>query len=223
VRIHVAMSYTQPLARRFLALMNEPGPKSVALSGGRTPRDFFLLLATDLLDRVPWERLTLFQVDERCVAPDHAESNWRQIKETLLDAVPGARAHPMRAETPDADAGYERLLRTMLPLNSDGMPIFDLVLLGLGTDGHTASLFPGTAALNETRRAVVRNAVPQLNAERVTLTYPVINSARHRWFLLRGADRREVFREVLSGQHPAGRIRDPEWFVEPETLAAQHE
>ncbi len=223
VVIHVARHYTRPFRRRFLEVVGAPGPKYIALSGGRTPRDLFHLLATQWREDVPWDRIDFFQVDERCVPPDHADSNWRQIQELILDVVPGARAHRMRAETPDAADDYDKLLRASLPLDSGGVPVFDVVLLGLGADGHTASLFPGTAALSETRRAVVRNAVPQLGTERITLTYPVLNAARHRWFILRGADRREVFQQVLAGQHPAGRVREPEWFVEPETLAPQSE
>jgi 6-phosphogluconolactonase len=219
VRIHVAHRYTNPLRKRFLEVVREPGEKFIAVSGGRTPREFFTLLATELRNEIPWHRITWFQVDERCVPPDHADSNWRQFRETILNAVPEARAHRMRAEDQDAAAAYEAHLRATLPLNTEGVPVFDIVLLGLGADGHTASLFPGTQALDETERAVVRNSVPQLNTERITLTYPVLNAARHRWFILRGADRREVFAEVRAGRHPAGLIREPEWFVEPETLA----
>jgi 6-phosphogluconolactonase len=219
VRIHVAHRYTRPLRKRFLEVVREPGEKFIALSGGRTPHEFFTLLATELRNEIPWHRTTWFQVDERCVPPDHADSNWRQIRETILDAVPQARAHRMRAEQDGAAGEYETLLRATLPLDEVGVPVFDIVLLGLGTDGHTASLFPGTQALEETERAVLRNTVAQLNTGRITLTYPVLNAARHRWFILRGADRSEVFAQVRAGQHPAGRIRDPEWFVEPDTLA----
>lgn len=217
-RVHVATPYTAALIPRFLDLVNEPGDKFIALSGGRTPREFFTLLATENRGRIPWDRVEFFQVDERCVSPDHADSNWKQIKETILDLVPEAQAHRVRAEHPHGAEGYETLIRAALPANEDGVPVFDFVLLGLGPDGHTASLFPGTAALDEMQRAVVRNAVPQLSTHRVTLTFPVLNAARHRWFILRGADRRNVFHEVQDGQHPAGRIREPEWFVEPDVL-----
>ncbi len=217
-RVHVATPYTTALLPRFLDLVNEPGEKFIALSGGRTPREFFSLLATECRACVPWDRVEFFQVDERCVPPGHADSNWLQIKEAILDVVPDARAHRIRAENPHGAEGYETLLRAALPANDAGVPVFDLVLLGLGLDGHTASLFPGTRALDETQRAVVRNAVPQLHTHRVTLTFPVLNAARNRWFILRGADRRTVLREVQAGQHPAGRIHNPEWFVEPEVL-----
>lgn len=219
-RIHVATPYTAALLPRFIDLVNEPGEKFIALSGGSTPREFFTLIATEYRSHIPWDRIEFFQVDERCVPPDHADSNWKQIKELILDTVPEAQAHRVRAEYPHGAEGYETLIRVALPSNADGVPVFDLVLLGLGPDGHTASLFPGTPALDETKRAVARNAVPQLDAHRVTLTFPVLNAARNRWFILRGADRRTVFREVLNGEHPAGRIRDPEWFVEPEVTAS---
>lgn len=219
-RIHVSTPYTTALLPRFIELVNEPGEKFIALSGGRTPREFFTLLATEYRSRVPWERVEFFQVDERCVPPDHPDSNWRQIKETILDVVPEAHAHRVRAEHPHGAEGYETLLRAALPQNDAGVPVFDLVLLGIGGDGHTASLFPATTALNETQRAIVRHAVPQLSTHRVTLTFPVLNAARHRWFILRGADRRTVFREVLAGQHPAGQIHEPKWFVEPDVVEA---
>lgn len=217
-RIHVATPYTAALLPRFLSLVHEPGEKFIALSGGRTPREFLTLLVTEHRTRVPWDRIEFFQVDERCVPADHADSNWRQIQETILDAVPEAQAHRIRAEHPHGAEAYETLVRAALPENGAGVPVFDLVLLGLGADGHTASLFPSTTALDEMQRAVIRHAVPQLNTHRVTLTFPVLNAARHRWFILRGADRRQVFREVLAGQHPAGRVRDPEWIVEPDVL-----
>lgn len=215
-RVHVATPYTAALAPRFLELVNEPGEKFIALSGGRTPREFFALLTTEYRNRIPWGRVEFFQVDERCVPPDHDDSNWKQIQETILDRVPEAQAHRVRAEHPHGAEGYETLIRAALPSNDDGVPVFDLVLLGLGPDGHTASLFPGTAALDETQRAVARNAVSQLDAHRVTLTFPVLNAARNRWFIVRGVDRRIAFREALNGHHPAGRIRSPEWFIEPE-------
>lgn len=217
-RVHAATPYTDALIPRFLELVNEPGEKFIALSGGRTPREFFALLATEYRSRIPWDRVEFLQVDERCVPPDHDDSNWKQIQETILDLVPEAQAHRVRAEHPHGAEGYETLIRAALPSNEDGVPVFDLVLLGLGPDGHTASLFPGTAALDETQRAVVRNTVPQLDTHRVTLTFPVLNAARHRWFILRGADRRDIFREVQAGRHPAGRIHAPEWFVEPDVL-----
>ena len=217
-RVHVGTPYTSVLVPRFLEVLKEPGPKRVALSGGRTPRELFSLLATDYRDRVPWDRLALFQVDERCVPPDHADSNWRHIRETILDVVPDVEAHRMRAEEPGAADDYDVLLRQLLPRDAAGVPVFDIVLLGLGPDGHTASLFPDTEALTVTDRFVVRNAVPQLDTERITLTYPALNAARHRWFILRGADRRRVFEEVRAGQHPAVCIRDPEWFVEPDVV-----
>ena len=138
------------------------------------------------------------------------------IRESLLDFVPGIDAHRMCTESPAAAKEYELLMMQELPLNGAGVPIFDLVLLGLGPDGHTASLFPGTPALGETRHLVVRNPVPQLDTKRITMTFPLLNAARRRWFIARGEHLRRVFEEVRAGQHPAGRIRDPDWFIEPE-------
>lgn len=219
-RVFVAMPYTDALCAAFLDVVAAPGHKYIALSGGRTPREFLGLLAGELRSRVPWSRISLYQVDERCVPQDHPESNWRMIRETLLDAVPGIEAHRIRTESRAAAKEYEQLISQNLPLNGAGVPIFDLVLLGLGQDGHTASLFPGTPALGETRRLVVRNPVPQLNTERITMTLPLLNTARRRWFIARGEPLRRVLEEVRAGQHPASRIREPDWFIEPEVAGA---
>lgn len=215
-RVHIAEPYTDALCPRFIELVREPGAKYVALSGGRTPCAFFEQIAEEFRAEIPWERVEFFQVDERCAPPNHPESNWRNIEALILSRVPEARGHRMRAEAPDGAEAYAGLIDAKLPKNDAGVPVFDLVVLGLGPDGHTASLFPDTPALLEEAKTVVRNPVPQLATERLTLTFPVLNAARNRWFTVRGADRADMVQEVLEGKHPAGRVRDPEWFVEPD-------
>ena len=217
-RVTVSAPYTDALIPAFLQVVNEPGHKFIGLSGGNTPRAFLRRLAGEFRAQVPWDRVSLYQVDERSVPPDHPESNWKMIRESLLDAVPGIEAHRMRPEDPSGAEDYEALVRRNLPCNDAGVPVFDLLQLGLGPDGHTASLFPGTRALDEVQRLVVKNEVPQLGTVRMTMTYPLINAARHRWFIATGAGLRGIFNEVLAGSHPAGKIRDPEWFVEPEVV-----
>ena len=186
----------------------------IAVSGGSTPKALFHKLATRYRDAVPWGRITLFQVDERSVPPDDPQSNWRMLRETLLDHVPEARAHRIRAGEVGAADAYEELLRREVPAGPDGIPVLDLVLLGMGADGHTASLFPRSPALDERDRLVVSNPVPQLDTTRVTMTYPLLNAARHRWFLVRGADKAAAFSRAQKGELPAGAIHDAVWFVD---------
>lgn len=181
----------------YLAFNAVPGPLTVALSGGSTPKKLYELLAQPpYLEKVPWERVEFFFGDERAVPPDHKDSNYRMAHEALLSKVP-SKAHRMEAESGNA-AGYEQLVRERVPAGGKGVPRFDLVLLGIGADGHTASLFPGTQALDEREKLVVLNEVPQLNTRRMTFTYPLINAARKVWVLAPGAEKRQVVQECLA-------------------------
>ena len=202
------------VAERLTDLLGGLRQATVAVSGGSTPRELFRLLAGAAGDSAPWGRVSIFQVDERCVPPDHSDSNWRMLAEELLSKRPEIRAFRMETERRDAPEAYEALLRQHVPLNEEGIPVLDVVLLGMGPDGHTASLFPETEALRVNDRLVVRNAVPQLNTERVTMTFPLLNAAKHRWFLVRGADKAQAFARVQRGELPAARIVEPEWFVD---------
>jgi 6-phosphogluconolactonase len=187
------------------------GRARIAVSGGSTPKAAFQLLADPdqpFRKRMPWEDLELFWVDERTVPPDHADSNYRMTKEALLDHVPlqPQQVHRMEGELePEAAAArYESELRNAFRLEGAEAPRFDLILLGMGGDGHTASLFPHTEAIHEMGRLVTANQVPQMNTWRMTLTWPVINHARSVFFLVAGADKAERVREVFMGP------RDPE-------------
>jgi len=184
------------------------GVARVAISGGTTPKAMFALLADaaqPYVKQVPWDRLELFWVDERCVPPDDAESNYRMTKEALLSKVPLAaeRVHRMEGELePEvAAARYESEIRNAFKLEGAETPTFDLVLLGMGDDGHTASLFPHTEALNEMSRIVVANHVPQKETWRITLTWPVINQGREVAFLIEGAGKAQVLHDVLLGPY----------------------
>ena len=180
-----------------------------ALSGGSTPRGLYQLLAgPDFARRIPWDATHLFQVDERAVPPDDAESNFRMIREAMLSRVPlpSEHFHRMAAEFGDLGEAAERYaeeIAEFLRPEPGGWPRFDLVLLGLGPDGHTASLFPGTAALDEQTRWVVPNRVEKLQTWRLTLTFPVINSAAEVIFLVAGADKGEIVQRVLHSSLPA--------------------
>lgn len=201
------------------------GRFAVALSGGSTPKGMFALLAGDPTLRacVPWEKLHVFWGDERPVGPDHADSNYRMAREALLAHVPipGTQVFRIRGEAPDpaqAAAEYEATLRAALGGGADApddtLPAFDLVLLGLGPDGHTASLFPGTTALAETRRWVVSNWVGKLDSERITLTAPLLNAARHVLFLAGGDDKAPALKSVLEGPFEPQQL--PAQLIHPE-------
>jgi 6-phosphogluconolactonase len=204
-------------ADRFVALAREAvaerGRFAVALSGGSTPKRLYQLLAAEpYRDQVAWDRVHVFWGDERSVPPDDEQSNYHVAREALLSHVPipANQIHRMAAERADRDAAakeYEAILAATFGLAPDGPPpAFDLVLLGLGTDGHTASLFPHTAALKETARWVVANHVPQLNTDRMTFTAALINAARFVLFLVVGADKAARLIEVVEGAHDPERL-----------------
>lgn len=193
------------------------GDAAIALSGGSTPKLMGSLLATAAYrERVEWARLQIFWGDERWVPIGSPESNAGEAKRAFLDLVgiPPNRVHPYEIEgvTPEESAGrYEALIRSIV-LGSE-IPVFDLVLLGMGEDGHTASLFPGTAAVHESERLVVANEVPKLDATRLTFTPPLINAARQVVFLAAGSGKAERLSEVLEG--PVDIDRLPAQAVRP--------
>jgi 6-phosphogluconolactonase len=189
------------------------GRARIAISGGSTPKAAFQLLADPnqpWRSRMPWDKLELYWVDERCVPPDDQESNFRMTREALLDQVPlrPEMIHRMEGELDPEEAAsrYESGLRNNFRLEGAEVPHFDLVQLGIGPDGHTASLFPHTEALNEMMRLSVSNHVPQMNAWRITLTWPVINQARSVFFLVSGVDKAGVLKEVLTGVRDVERL-----------------
>jgi 6-phosphogluconolactonase len=181
------------------------GRFSVALSGGSTPRTLHALLAAPpFRDQVDWSQVQFYWGDERTVAPDDPESNFRMARETLLDKVPihEAQIHRVQTELMDphkAAAAYEDELRREFALSAGHLPRFDLIFLGMGPDGHTASLFPHTEALKAMGRLVVANFVPKLGASRITLTAPVLNAAAVVAFLVAGQDKADALAAVLEG------------------------
>ncbi len=179
---------------------------TVALAGGSTPKKLYALLATDpAFAAFPWASTHFFFGDERHVAPRHPESNFFMVEQTLLstDLVPKENVHRIHAELPDARqaaADYEVELRSFFsePQRHGGFPRFDVILLGMGPDGHTASLFPDTPALNEKARWVVANPVEKLKTDRITLTFPVLDSARAVLLLVAGDDKAEKIGEIFG-------------------------
>ena len=189
------------------------GRVRIAFSGGSTPKATFALLADPahpFLHRMPWNELELFFVDERTVPPDHPESNYRMTRESLLDKVSlrPEQIHRIQGELePEAAAAeYEFDIRRAFRLEGAEIPRFDIVTLGMGDDGHTASLFPHTAALHEMGRLAVANQVPQKDTWRITLTWPVINHAREVFFLIAGSDKAEPLKEVFTGAKDIERL-----------------
>jgi 6-phosphogluconolactonase len=207
-------------ADRVTEAVDAHGRFTVALAGGSTPRALYARLAQEpWRSRLPWPAIHLFWGDERHVPPDHPDSNFRMVRETLLDVapVPPGNVHRIRAEDPDAAraaAAYEAELRAFFQLAPGELPRFDLVLLGLGDDAHTASLFPGSAALHERERLVAAPWISTLQTFRITLTPPVLNRAAHVVFLVSGEGKAAALRAVLAGESLPERY--PAQIVHPE-------
>ena len=196
------------------------GRARIAISGGSTPKAAFALLADPTQPwrrRMPWERIDLWWVDERCVPPDHQDSNYRMTREALLDHVPlkPEQIHRMEGELePEAAASrYESELRNSFRLEGAEAPRFDVVALGMGPDGHTASLFPHTPALHELGRLVTANYIAQKDTWRITLTWPVINRSAQVFFLVSGEDKAQILREVWMGPRDTERL--PSQLIAP--------
>lgn len=226
-----AAELAQKAAEQWVVLAQQAiansGRFTVALSGGSTPKTLYSLLASpEYRGRVDWLRVHLFWGDERCVPPDHPESNYRMVREALLGKIeiPPKNIHRMKGEISpeEAAASYEVELAQFFHLDPGALPRFDLVLLGLGEDGHTASLFPGSAALQETTRLVTTAYVERLHAHRLTLTLPVLNAAAQVSFLISGASKTTKVQEILGAgaaqvDYPAARIAPADgrltWFI----------
>ncbi len=181
--------------------VRKEGKFTVALSGGSTPKRLLALLATK--PSVPWDKIYFFWGDERHVPPDDDESNYRMAREALLSKVPVPaenifRIHSEEKDADDAAQQYEKTLRDFFHLSPGQVPRFDLIFLGLGPDGHAASLFPDSAALNERKRLVVANWVEKFKTDRITFTFPVLNAAACVIFLASGPDKAPILHQVLE-------------------------
>lgn len=189
------------------------GSFHVVLSGGSTPRLMYGVLASPpFLEQVAWDRVHFFWGDERPVPPEDSESNFHSANRALLRHLDLAadQIHRMRGEETDLDhaaRGYQNEVARVFNTDPGGAPpSFDLIFLGMGGDGHTASLFPHTKALGESARWVVANEVPQLATRRLTMTEPILNAARRIAFLVSGADKAETLRKVMEGPRDADRL-----------------
>ncbi len=211
------------ITRRADRTVRERGRFTIALSGGSTPKILYSLLASSdspYRERMPWGDTHFFFGDERHVPPDHPESNYRMAHEAMLVKVPvpTENVHRVKTEKPDASeaaSDYEHVLREFVDHDEGAAPRFDLVLLGMGTDGHTASLFPGTAALTEKSRFFVANRVAKFDAHRLTMTLPVINNAAVVMFLVAGSDKADVLQRVLEKRRDRQNELFPAQLVRP--------
>ncbi len=212
----IAKRAAQEFVQAAAAAIRVKSSFNVALAGGSTPRALYSLLVNDptLRSQVPWDKIHLFFGDERHVAPDHPDSNFRMAMEAMISKSPlkPEQVTRIKGEYPDADQAaleYEKALREYFKLKDAEYPRFDLVLAGMGNEGHTLSLFPGTKALHADGRVVVRNWVGKLYAERITLTAPAASNAAQVIFMVTGADKAPALKAVLEGP------------FEPEQLPAQ--
>ncbi len=239
-------SLNEAMARQWQliadAAVRDRGIFHVALAGGSTPRKLYERLAQpDYRDGLPWKSTHIYFGDERCVPQDHADSNYRMASESLLSLVPipPSQVHAMfnsslgRAGSIEESVeknvdNYAATLENHLPTSNSGQPIFDLILLGMGDDGHTASLFPGTEILEETRRSVASQFVHKLDVWRISLTFPTINAARNVAILVAGEGKAHRMAEIAGSEaakfcypiqqvNPAGRL---DWYFDRD--AAQH-
>lgn len=216
-KLETAWNLARAAARHFVARSMEAvlikGSFTVALSGGSTPKSLFEVLADPnepFRKLIPWPRIHFFWSDERHVAPDHQDSNFRMAYDAMLSHVPVTKdnIHRVMGETADAAAAAQAYEETLVAVTKTNLPQLDLILLGLGTDGHTASIFPGSEVLLETEHLVAAPWVEKLNTYRITMTLPLINNAASVLFLVSGAEKAEIVREVLQGpkHYPAQEV-----------------
>jgi 6-phosphogluconolactonase len=212
------------LARGAAELFVAEQPETVALSGGSTPKLMFQMLADQFRDDVPWDKIHFFWSDERHVPPDDPESNYRMANEALLSHVNGI-VHRIPSENPDAAAAASEYEQTLVEVTKQTLPRLDLIFLGLGTDGHTASIFPGSEVLHETKRLVAAPYVEKFKSYRITMTLPLLNNGATVVFLVSGAEKAEIVKAVLEGEnkYPAQAVKPTEgeliWMLDKDAAA----
>jgi 6-phosphogluconolactonase len=216
----MAEACASAIAERAISSVESRGIFNLALAGGSTPRGVYEHLAKLALD---WSKVHLFWSDERCVPPNNEASNYKMAKQSLIDqiVIPDANIHRMRGELDPAEAAVAYRAELNAHFGESGVPRFDLVLLGLGEDGHTASLFPGTEAVKRGDELVVENYVPLNDAWRLTFTFTLINNAREVFFLVTGEAKAAVAKgiiEVSNSRLPASAVRpisgELHWYLD---------
>lgn len=201
----------EQLARDFKQAVSEKaasgGSLTVALSGGHTPKTFFEVLADQYRDSIEWDKVVFFWGDERCVPPDNDESNFKMTNGALLSkiVIPEENVHRVKGEDPPHNEAlrYEQEIREFIPSGGNGFPRFDWIFLGMGPDGHTASLFPGAPTLEEREKICVVATHPETGQKRISVTFPVLNNAKRVSFLVAGDSKAPVLKEIMeSGGKP---------------------
>lgn len=216
----IAKGAAQEFVQAATTAVKEKGSFTVALAGGSTPKALYGLLVNDaaLRAQVPWDKMHLFFGDERSVGPDHPDSNFHMATEAMISKAPlkpeqVSRIQGERKDTEKAAREYEQTLREYFRLADGQLPRLDLMLLGMGNEGHTLSLFPGTKALHDNGRLVVRNWVGKLYTERVTMTAPVANNAELVIFMVTGGDKAPALKAVLEGPYEPEQL--PSQLIQP--------
>ncbi|HEY0365393.1 MAG TPA: 6-phosphogluconolactonase [Pyrinomonadaceae bacterium] len=202
-------------------------PKTVALSGGSTPKLLYEILADQFREQVSWPDIHFFWSDERHVPPDHPESNYRMANEALLSRVPVSadNVHRIHSENPNAEDAASEYEHTIVQVTKEDLPRIDLILLGVGTDGHTASIFPGSEVLHETKHLVAAPFVEKFKSYRITMTLPLLNNGASVMFLVSGAEKADIVKEVLEGEnkYPAQAVKPTQgeliWMLDKEAAA----
>jgi 6-phosphogluconolactonase len=213
--VALAHAATQEVLRAAAEAVDARGQCCLALSGGHTPELLYRLWSAEYREQFPWNHLHIFFGDERYVPPDDSQSNYGMAREALLDHIPippsNVHAIPTDSPHPDGDAAeYEVTLREYLPAEG---PALDILLLGVGGEGHTASLFPGSPALDESRRWVVSSIVPPVPHQRITLTLPLLNRSSSALFMLSGSGKREILQKMRT--HPDAANHFPAAMIRP--------
>lgn len=205
---------SEALARAAAEHFVAQRPKAVALSGGSTPKLLFELLADPnepYREQIPWANIHFFWSDERHVPPDHPESNYRMAYEAMLSRVPVTKnnVHRVPSENPNAAEAASQYEQTLIETTQQTLPQIDLILLGLGTDGHTASIFPGSEVLHETKRLVAAPWVEKFQTYRITMTLPLLNNGTSVVFLVSGSEKARIVKEVFGGpqKYPAQAVK----------------
>ncbi len=216
----IARRAAEKIVEAAAAAVKERAVFTISLAGGSTPKALYSLLATDamLRSQMPWDKTQIFFGDERHVPPDDADSNFRMADESMLSKVPlkPEQVHRVKAEYKDAEQSareYEQLLRSYFKLSTGQLPRFDVLLLGMGDEGHTLSLFPGTKALHDNGRLVMSNWIGKLFTERITITAPVANNSALAVFMITKADKALALKGVLEGPYEPEQL--PSQLIQP--------